>query len=61
MLSVVTLPVVMALSWAPTQMTKTAAPIQAQHEAAQPSEQAATVTCPLTGEQIPTCCCPVKK
>lgn len=61
MVSVVTLPVVMALSWTPAQMTEAAAPTQLQRQAVQVEQQAATVTCPLTGEQIPACCCPVKE
>lgn len=61
MLNVVTLPVVMALSWVPA--TKSEAPLRtpAQQTVSQPAQQVGTVTCPLTGEQIPSCCCPVKK
>ena len=26
-----------------------------------PATAAATITCPITGDEIPSCCCPVKK
>lgn len=61
MLNIVSLPVVMALSWMPASMPQTPAPSASRHETAQPAQQVATVTCPITGEQIPSCCCPVKK
>lgn len=58
----VMLPVLLALSWVPTTGQSKPAPA-AQSAEAKPvkSAQGATVTCPLTGEQIPSCCCPVKK
>ena len=61
MLSIVTLPVVMALSSAlpaPTAQAPAAAPTQQKTDK---KAQVETVTCPLTGEKIPSCCCPVKK
>lgn len=60
MFPIVTLPVVMALSWTPALQTQAPAPAPAQQQA-EASAQAATVTCPLTGEEIPSCCCPVKE
>lgn len=59
-----TLPVLMALSWVPVTHAaqKTApAPTPAPQQASKPAQGAETITCPLTGEQIPSCCCPVKK
>jgi hypothetical protein len=59
---IATLPVLMALSWVPA---TNAAPAPAAKPAAQTAQQPAqatdTIKCPLTGEQIPSCCCPVKK
>ena len=59
-----TLPVLMALSWvpagslpAPTQ--KAPAPTPQKADKATPA--ATTITCPITGEEIPSCCCPAKK
>lgn len=60
MFPVVTLPVVMALSWVPALRTQAPAPAPAQQKA-EKAAQVATVTCPLTGEEIPSCCCPVKE
>ena len=54
---IATLPVLMALSWAPAAQSQTPAPASEQ-QTAQASD---TITCPLTGEEIPSCCCPVKK
>lgn len=59
MFPIVTLPVVMALSWAPALQTQAPAPAPTQQKAEK--AKVATVTCPLTGEEIPSCCCPVKK
>ena len=56
----VTLPVLVALSWTPSVLPAAPAAPAAPH-AARPAQTAETVTCPLTGEQIPACCCPVKK
>ena len=49
-----TLPVLFALSGTPTANQ----PAPQKPEANTP--QVATITCPLTGEEIPSCCCPVK-
>ncbi|HEV2292785.1 MAG TPA: hypothetical protein VGR35_02965 [Tepidisphaeraceae bacterium] len=59
---ITTLPILMALSWVPTaNVTVQAAPVP-QPQQAQPLAQATdTIKCPVTGEQIPSCCCPVKK
>ena len=56
---IATLPVLMALSWVPfASHEQTPAPTKAE----QPAIQAAgTVTCPLTGQKIPACCCHVKE
>ncbi len=59
MFPVVALPVVLALSWAPAVQTQAPAPASAEQNAEK--AKVATVTCPLTGEEIPSCCCPVKK
>ena len=57
-----TLPVLMALSWVPaTHTAQKPAPAPTQNQAAKPAQAAKTITCPLTGEQIPSCCCPVRK
>jgi len=55
-----TLPVLMALSWVPVGSPPVQAPQKAKVETVRtaPTE---TITCPLTGEQIPSCCCPVNK
>lgn len=60
MLSVVSLPIVMALSAAlPAPTTQApATPVQNKSEK---TAQVDTLTCPLTGKEIPSCCCPVKK
>lgn len=61
MLSVVTLPVVVAFSsMVPAQGIEAAARTVAQ-KASRPAPQVDTITCPLTGQEIPSCCCPVKK
>lgn len=57
---VTTLPVLLALSWVPA----TNQPVPAAQSAqavADRAAQAETITCPLTGNKIPSCCCPVKK
>lgn len=52
-----TLPILMALSWVPAaNVPIPAAPLKT----AQPAAGAETIKCPLTGEQIPSCCCPAK-
>lgn len=57
-----TLPVLMALSWVPaTHPAQKPAPAPTPQQAAKPAQAVETITCPLTGEQIPSCCCPVKK
>ena len=59
---IATLPVLMALSWVPAANVANApAPAPAQQKAQQPAQATDTIKCPLTGEQIPSCCCPVKK
>lgn len=60
MISVITLPVAMALSWVPAQENQPAAPT-AQQQTGHVAQQAEVIKCPLTGEEIPSCCCPVKK
>jgi hypothetical protein len=55
-----TLPVLMALSWVPTP-AETAAPAPTHQKTGQPAQATETIRCPLTGEEIPSCCCPVKK
>lgn len=54
-----TLPVLMALSWVPAAPAQpaTATPAQKVNQSAQATE---TIKCPVTGEQVPACCCPVK-
>jgi len=54
------LPILAALPWMPADMPMASAPAM-QHRADQQSQATETITCPLTGEQIPSCCCPVKK
>lgn len=57
-----TLPVLMGLSWMPTfPAPKTGATAARPLDAQQSAEAAETIRCPLTGEQIPSCCCPVKQ
>ncbi len=57
---IATLPVLMVLSWMPAVNTL-AATAPAPQKADQSAQATATVTCPLTGQEIPSCCCPVKK
>jgi hypothetical protein len=54
------LPVVMALSWVPAQPSHTPAADPALSKTDK-SRAAETITCPITGQKIPSCCCPVKK
>lgn len=58
-----TLPILVALSWVPTtQLTAhTIAPAPAPQRAGDSAAAAATIQCPLTGREIPSCCCPVKQ
>ena len=59
----VTLPVLMALSSAvalPTAATAAPAPADATQQPVHPTAAGETITCPLNGEQIPACCCPIK-
>ncbi|WP_428937760.1 hypothetical protein [Fontivita pretiosa] len=60
---IATLPVLMALSWVPDVNCPT--PVQAEalapQKAEQPAQAAETITCPITKEQIPSCCCPVQQ
>jgi hypothetical protein len=49
-----TLPVLLALSPLP------AATQPASNPQSQAPAQALTITCPLTGEEIPACCCPLR-
>lgn len=61
MLSVLTLPVVMALSSAlpaPTQLAPASAFARLTAGKTAPVD---FITCPLNGDKIPSCCCPVKK
>lgn len=53
------LPVLMALSWIPIDLpaAPAAAPVQESEQAPQATE---TIKCPLTGQSIPSCCCPIK-
>ncbi len=53
----------MALSAAAAQkQAPPPAPAPAQHKTAQPAQQTESITCPLTGEQLPCPnCCPLKK
>ena len=55
------LPVLMALSWVPAvqDAAEQAAPVAQTQVKSQAS--GTTITCPLTGQPIPSCCCPVKK
>lgn len=55
-----TLPVLMALSWVPIGSQPIQAPQKSDVKTVQ-TAQAETITCPVTGDQIPSCCCPVKK
>ncbi len=57
---IATLPVLMALSSVPMSSQPAQAPQKTEVKIVK-TAQAATITCPLTGEQIPLCCCPVKK
>ena len=58
----VTLPVLMALSWIPASpAAQISDPAPTPQESRRSAETAETITCPLTGEQIPACCCPVRK
>ncbi len=50
---IATLPVLMALSSVPKSAST-------QPTGGQPAQAPVTITCPLTGEQIPSCCCPVQ-
>ena len=59
---VATLPILMALSWVPTApVTAPAAPEPARQTAEKSAQAARTITCPLNGQEIPSCCCPVTK
>ncbi len=54
-----TLPVLMALSWVPAlNQAQATAPIP--QKADQTAQVAETITYPLTGKEIPSCCCPAK-
>ena len=48
-----TLPVLLALSLTPAANPQTTDAVKAEQLA-----QVSTITCPLTGENIPSCCCP---
>lgn len=58
-----TLPVLMALSWVPVlhQPERATTPAPAPQQANQPAQAANTIQCPITGQSIPSCCCPIKK
>ena len=56
------LPILVAMSLAQSSSTGAAPkPAPAPQQAVKPAQAAETVTCPITGERIPSCCCPVKK
>ena len=55
---IATLPVLFALSGTPT--APQPAPQAAEAKADTKTAQVGTITCPLTGDEIPSCCCPVK-
>jgi hypothetical protein len=57
---IATLPILMALSWVPIP-AQSAAPAPTHQNADQTAQATDTIKCPLTGEQIPSCCCPAKK
>jgi hypothetical protein len=62
MFTAVTRPIMLALSAASGQHKAPApAATPPPQNPAQAAQQAETITCPLTGEPIPSCCCPVKK
>lgn len=50
------LPVLLALSWVPT-----VTPTATAQKPDQVKPAGETVTCPITGEQIHPCCCPLNK
>ena len=56
-----TLPVLMALSWVPVSQQPVATADAAPQKSEQTAQTIATIKCPITGEQISPCCCPVKK
>jgi hypothetical protein len=58
---IATLPVLMALSWVPIPAAQQNAPAPAAQKADQTAQTGGTITCRLTGSEIPSCCCPVKK
>ena len=60
MKAIVALPFMAALSSIGPAPSNTG-PVQAPQKAQQPAPQVDTITCPLTGSPIPSCCCPVKK
>ncbi len=51
----------MALSATSAHKPAAPAPAPVPQQAAKPVQQAETITCPLNGQQIPSCCCPVKR
>lgn len=55
-----TLPVLMALSWVPVS-SSASVPSPAPQKSEQSAQSTDTIKCPITGDQIPACCCPVKK
>ena len=57
-----TLPVLMALSWMPviSEPSQDAARAPAPLKSSEDANTAATITCPITGKEIPACCCPAK-
>ena len=59
---IATLPILMALSWVPTSAVPAqATPARAQPQVDKSAQATGTITCPLNGQEIPSCCCPVKK
>jgi len=56
------LPVLMVMSWVPAQ-APAVVPATTETQSASTATQAGadTIKCPMTGEEIPSCCCPVKK
>ena len=59
----VTLPVLVALSWVPAVVNhaRQVPPAPAPLKTDQPAYAPDTIECPITGERILSCCCPVKK
>ena len=61
MIATATLPVLMALSWVPAQAPQAPAAAPGGQKTVKSVQQTPTISCPITGEEIPSCCCQVKK